>query len=281
MISSKWRWGKVLTFVLLTFAISSIFYWIMYSTGSARDIGVLWMWSPAAGAILTQILFRGNLRDVGSGPGPKKYLLWGLMIPLVYALIIYGIAWATGLAGFRKPTPGYILFIPIGFVAACLAALGEEIGWRGLLVPELSRLTTFTSTALLTWIIWAVWHYPAILFADYHSQAPRLFDLSTLTITVLGFSFFTVWLRLKSGSIWPVVLWHGMHNLLIQEVFIHMSTATPVSKFIIDDFGIGVMLAASILGVVFWKKRFELMEPIRPTAQPDRPETALSKADAP
>jgi membrane protease YdiL (CAAX protease family) len=251
-------WKKIATFVVLTFAISSVFYWIMRSTGSARDIGVLWMWSPALGAILTKWLFRESLRDFGWGSGPKKYVLWGLMIPLLYALVIYGVAWVTRLAGFRPPTFVLLLFLPVGFVFACLAALGEEIGWRGFLVPELLKVTTFTKASFITWIMWAVWHYPAIIFADYRSQAPRWFDLASLTVTVLGLSFFTTWLRAKSGSLWPAVFWHGAHNLFIQEIFLHMTNDVGPTEYIVDDFGVGVMLATLTLGYVSWKRRFEL-----------------------
>ena len=70
-------------------------------------------------------------------------------------------------------------------------------------MPELARITTLTRTALLTGIIWAVWHYPAIVFADYHSAAPRWFDLLSITISVFGMSVFTAWLRLKTSSSWP------------------------------------------------------------------------------
>ena len=251
-------WAKIIAFVALTFAISSVFYVIMYLTGSARDIGVFWMWSPGVSAILTQWLFRGSIRDFGWNVGPIKYWLLGLLVPLLYALVIYGVAWATGLAGFKLPTLAYIAFLPVGLVAACIAALGEEIGWRGLLVPELSKLTTFTKTVLLTWIIWGVWHYPAIIFADYHSDAPRLFDLGALSITVLGLSVFTAWLRLRSGSLWPAVVWHGAHNLFIQEAFVHMSFDTGPTEYVIDDFGLGLVLATLALGYIFWRKRFEL-----------------------
>jgi membrane protease YdiL (CAAX protease family) len=254
------RWSLVVVFLLLTFAISSVFYGSMVSTGTARNIGALWMWSPALAALLTAWIFHKSIRTMGWGLGSWKYSLWGLIIPLLYAGVIYGIAWLTGLAGFRPPTLAYLLFLPVGLVAACLAALGEEIGWRGFLVPELARLTTFPKTVLLTWVVWSVWHYPAILFADYHSLAPRWFDLTTLTLSILGLACFTTWLRLKSGSIWPVVLWHGAHNLFLQEAFIHMSTATPLSRFFIDDFGIGLVIAALILGIVSWKKRSELSQ---------------------
>ena len=259
---------KIAIYTVLTFLISSVFYLIMYFTGSSRDVGVLWMWSPAMSAILTQLMFQENIRDFGWRLGPKKYLLLAGVIPLTYALIIYSLAWATGIAGFRSPTIGYIIFLPIGFLAACFAALGEEIGWRGLLVPELFKITTFTNTVLLSGLIWAVWHYPTILFTDYRSQAPRWFDLTTLTISVLGLSCFTAWLRLKSGSLWPAVLWHGAHNLFIQEIFIQMSTESPLSRFFIDDFGLGLVLAALSLGFIFWKKRFELPKFFPP--QPDK-----------
>jgi uncharacterized protein len=264
MIDAYQSWRKIAAYTVLTFLISSVFYSSMYLTGSSRSVGVLWMWSPAISAILTQWMFRGSIGDFGWRAGPRKYLLLAASVPLMYALLIYGVSWATGMAGFRSPTIGYIVFLPVGFLAACLAALGEEIGWRGLLVPELFKVTTFTTTVLLSGLIWAIWHYPTILLTDYHSQAPRWFDLTTLTISVLGLSCFTAWLRLKSGSLWPAVIWHGAHNLFIQEMFLHMSTDRPLSKFVIDDFGLGLVLAALSLGFIFWKKRFEIPKFLSP-----------------
>jgi membrane protease YdiL (CAAX protease family) len=146
----------------------------------------------------------------------------------------------------------------LGLFPASAAALGEEIGWRGLLVPELARITTFTRTALLTGIFWAVWHYPAIIFADYHSSVPRWFDLLSITISVFGMTVFTAWLRLKTGSIWPAVLWHGNHNLLIQSVLLRMTVDTGVTEYLVDDFGVGVLISSVVLGYVFWRKGADL-----------------------
>lgn len=258
--------NKIIIFLLLTFAISSGCYYLMASTGSAADVVVLWMWSPGVAAVLTQLLFRDSIRAFGWRLGEAKYLFWGFVIPLLYGLLIYGVAWATGLAGLRKPSAGVLAAIPLGFVAACFAALGEEIGWRGLLIPELSKITTFTKASLVTWVVWAIWHYPAIIFADYHSEAPRWFDLSTLTAAVLGMSILTAWLRLRSGSLWPVVLWHANHNLFIQGVLLNMTIDTGVTEYVVDDFGIGVLLSALIAGYIFWRKRGELEK-----AAPDVP----------
>jgi membrane protease YdiL (CAAX protease family) len=264
---------KIGTFVVLTFAMSCISYYVMIGTGTTRSVVLWWMWSPAMAAILTQLLFRDSLREFGWRPGRVRYLLLGAMIPLLYAAVIYGMAWLTGLGRFRMQSPVRIVVLAsLGLVVACWAAAGEEIGWRGFLVPELAKIATFTRTALVSGIIWAVWHYPAVIFADYTSGTSAWFDLFSLTVGIVGVSFFVAWLRLKSGSIWPAVLWHGAHNLFIQQIFLDMTTDTGMTRYIVDDFGLGVMFSALILGYIFWGKRSELADarlsaPVEPNGE--------------
>jgi membrane protease YdiL (CAAX protease family) len=228
----------------------------MIASGSASDVVLFWMWSPGLAAIMTQLFFKGNLQEFGWKPGPIKYLVLALVIPIAYSIAIYGIVWTTGLAGFQKPSPNLVLAVLPGLIFACFTALGEEIGWRGFLVPYLFKNWTFIRTVLVSWIIWAIWHYPAIIWADYHSDVNRLFDIASLTLTIFGLSSMTAWMRLKSGSIWPPVLWHGMHNLLVQGVFLSMTNETEISKYLVDDFGLGVMATSLLLGIFFlWKAR--------------------------
>jgi uncharacterized protein len=100
---------------------------------------------------------------------------------------LYTVAWLTGLGrfaptamaeqvaaqlGLEAYTPGILLplytlaMATLGVLINCVPALGEEIGWRGLLVPELAKETTYVKTALISGGTWAVWHLPGILFAD-------------------------------------------------------------------------------------------------------------------
>ena len=53
-----------------------------------------------------------------------------------------------------------------------LTALSEELGGRGLLVPELVRSMSFHRAALISGGIWAAWHFPLIVFADYNAATP-------------------------------------------------------------------------------------------------------------
>ena len=43
-----------------------------------------------------------------------------------------------------------LYFATWGALTTAWATLGEELGWRGLLVPELAKRFSFTATALLS-----------------------------------------------------------------------------------------------------------------------------------
>lgn len=103
-------------------------------------------------------------------------------------------------------------------------ALGEEIGWRGFLVPELSKTVSFTGTALISGVVWALWHYPILIFADYNAGTATWYALTCFTVMVVAISFVFAWLRLKSGSLWTGALLHASHNLYVQNIF------TPLTK---------------------------------------------------
>jgi uncharacterized protein len=120
----------------------------------------------------------------------------GYLIPLGYSIVIYIFVWLTGLGGFYSksfvdqitnsfglgPIPAwasitlYFIFTATFTVIRDFATvIGEEIGWRGFLVPELAKKHSFPATAMITGFIWAIWHYPVILFADYHGASPAWF----------------------------------------------------------------------------------------------------------
>lgn len=201
----------IITFILLTFALSSIFYFSIISAGSLQAgngiFTLLLMWCPAAAAIITSLIFYGSIRDFGWKTGKVKYLVLGYIIPVFYCIIAYGIFWLTGLGTFNGPIPDILpVFIIIGTFGSVISALGEEIGWRGFLAPQLAKITTFTKVAVISGIVWAVWHFPLIMFSNYNSATPLWYALPLFLTSVLGISFMLTWLRLKSGSIWPAVL---------------------------------------------------------------------------
>ena len=88
----------------------------------------------------------------------------------------------------------------------------------------------FSRAALVSGIIWLVWHLPLVLLADYNNgMTPIGYAVVCFGIMVIGISFPFAWLRLKSGSLWPAVILHAAHNALIQGLFDPMTQNTGIS----------------------------------------------------
>jgi membrane protease YdiL (CAAX protease family) len=99
--------------------------------------------------------------------------------------------------------PYFIFTATFTVIRDFATVIGEEIGWREFLVPELAKNHGFPATAMITGSIWAIWHYPVILFADYHGASPVWFYLPLLTVMLPFLSFVWTWLRLKSKVFGP------------------------------------------------------------------------------
>jgi len=137
-------------------------------------------------------------------------------------------------------------------------ALGEEIGWRGFLVPELARLMSFTKLSLLSGLIWAAWHSPLLLFADYNSGTNLWYALGCFSVMVVSISFVFAWMRLKSGSLWPAALLHASHNLFVQGIFDNLMRNTGRTLWFTTEFGAGLALTCAAFAAYFWTCRREL-----------------------
>jgi membrane protease YdiL (CAAX protease family) len=206
------------------------------------------MWCPALAGMATLKLNGRNLSELGWKWPATGYAAKSWLIPLLYAFIAYVVVWSTGLGGFPNhdfmaqlvprmglplsPAGATALYILIGgtFGAArgLASALGEEIGWRGFLVPELSKKLSFTGTALLSGAVWSCWHYPLLIWGDYNSGTPTWYGLSCFTALVISISFVFAWLRLKSGSLWTGALLHAESQSLHPGVLHSANSATQV-----------------------------------------------------
>lgn len=150
----------------------------------------------------------------------------------------------------------YVLFTSTyGILQGCLPALGEEIGWRGFLVPQLAKTTTLLKTAMISGAVWAMWHYPFIIFGDYNGGTPLGYSLVCFTLTIIEISFPLAPLRLKSGTLWTGMVFHASHNVFILNIFNPLTKDTGITKYIISEFGISIVITSLIVAYIFWKYR--------------------------
>ena len=201
------------------------------------------------------------------------------LIPLGYATATYVVVWSAGLGGFYNqtfvatiskrfglgPMPAWaaitmylLLMGSTGLVRGCASSLGEELGWRGFLVPELAKRFSFTATALISGCLWSLWHYPILILADYNAGTPTWYALTCFTVMVISISFVFAWMRLKSGSLWTGVLLHASHNLFIQAFYDPITVDTGRAKYVIGEFGAALPIMTIVLAIYFWSRRGEV-----------------------
>ena len=251
--------AELTTFLVLTFALSSIFYVFFaraktLSAGGGLYVGML-MWCPGISALITRLIFQRNVRGEGWAWAPSRYELAGYALPIAYAACAYAAVWIFDFGGVdlgRFKTNAF-RFVTLGLALNPAFALGEELGWRGFLVPKLAERLSFTGTAIVSGIIWASWHMPLIIFADYNGGTPTLYSIACFAVMVVGISVPLAWLRLRSGSLWPAALLHASHNLFIQGFFDVVTVDTGPTKYLLSEFGAVLALAAAITGWMFWR----------------------------
>lgn len=278
--------NAIVIYLFITFALSSIFYVLL--AGANRDTSTLGlvaglMWSPGVAAIITSLILKRKLSGLGWRWGKTKYQFLSYVLPIVYGALAYGVVWISGLGAFHPghvdsslsmlgliglppglAVPVYVLFTGtvIFLLPHFVLALGEEIGWRGFLVPELSKTFSYTKTALISGAIWSLWHYPYILYGGYNGGAPMWYSILWFSVGIFGASFAFTWVRLKSGSLWTCVFLHASHNVFIQEVFDVLTRDTGHTKYFTGEFGVALPIALALVAFLFWRKRSQLPDAV-------------------
>lgn len=168
-----------------------------------------------------------------------KYLALGLVIPIALILIALPIGALLGVypadfvnfSAYRELLEVQLATLgtevelpPIGILVALqlvnvvigafinlIPALGEELGWRGWLLPKLMPLGAVPAI-VVSGVIWGLWHSPLVLLGYNYPTAPGwLGVLCMIAMCILVGAIFG-WLRLRSESVWPAALAHGSFN---------------------------------------------------------------------
>ena len=139
--------------------------------------------------------------------GPAAIHLVGLVILSITGLAVFSAPQITGSAGFA------IFKILSGLAVVTLFALGEEIGWRGYMLPRLLGFGVVPAM-LIVGFLHGVWHLPLMLTTDYYHNTgnPLLvvpLFLVTLTLAGVFFGFIRIW----TGSVWAVAIAHAAANM--------------------------------------------------------------------
>lgn len=250
----------VIWYVALTFAVSDpCIYWdfkqrcptLSESVGMAFPdlslrtvIALAAVWVPAISALLViRFYLHEDWRTTTLNRlGRKRYYIWAWLICPALTLII---VWSSVLSGLAKFDPnmltaqvaGYnfghaadfrrsflLQLVPSAIYLPGLLSIqlmGEELGWRGFLLPRLMKAGLGQWKALiLTGAIWGLWHAPSSLSGCFFAGHWFLGIIGMIVwLTLVGIIF--GWLMLASGSVWvPAVAHAALDTISIRLTFL-------------------------------------------------------------
>ena len=248
----KMKMKNVIVYLVVAYSLAYLMDFIVYSTVGTLSVLLvqiiigLRMFAPLTGVILVAKLNKFKVMDFlrrhGLGFGKHKYIVIALAVPyLVYAFsIVYAIV-----LGYRIVNPLKALIgeenigidlnvlawieilagIPAGLTVNALFALGEEIGWRGLLWDELKPKLGFILSNIVIGVVWSLWHAPLILLFGYSFPHHRdLIGISMYTLSLIVLSFILSLLREGSGKLYSPSVMHGTFNALANAMFYTIAT---------------------------------------------------------
>jgi membrane protease YdiL (CAAX protease family) len=95
-------------------------------------------------------------------------------------------------------------------IISTVSQAGEEVGWRGYLLPRLTERTGLVAASLIVGVIWAAWHLP-LFFAPGADTNGQSFPLYAMQVTAYSVAF--AWLYWRTGgSLLLTMLMHAAAN---------------------------------------------------------------------
>lgn len=169
----------------------------------------LGVYGPLIGFLLVG---RGEQRPTSKSDA-SRFAALAVLLPLLIGVPTVVVSLILGYFNPGGATPGALLgLIGLYFVSNFLTSGTEEWGWRGFLFPYLRHKEAGFWPA--TWkggIIWAVWHYPLMIFL-YLGQGPWVLlpTLVGFTAGIVAMNYITNFIYEKTQSL-PLVM--GLHAL--------------------------------------------------------------------
>lgn len=255
---------RLIIFIALTITIAWTLFLLIpicgltYGTALPMVIIMAAMFAPGVSSILTRLITKEGFGNMYLRPHfkghVKAYLLvyFGPTVLLflsgaVYFLIFPGsfdpeltaLKGLVALGGKQGITASTLLIVQvlilvaIGPIINIIPTLGEELGWRGYLLPKLCMFLSDRAALIISGAIWGIWHLPIIVLGHNYGIGywgyPWLGILAMIVFCiVLGIIEGYISIKLQSaipaamihstinaGAALPIYLFLGDHNTLL------------------------------------------------------------------
>ncbi|WP_054957911.1 CPBP family intramembrane glutamic endopeptidase [Paenibacillus dakarensis] len=212
---------SILTFVVTytLWGIVAIYtQWKNVPFGSSIPLIVLYVLgvlSPAISAmtinkqLVSKEAFHSFCRNCFMPPKKFTWYVLILVVTVVFQLLPYV------LFGGERSGPLYLIVLQ--FPLYILIGGMEEIGWRGLMQPELEKKWSPFISTMIVGVVWSLWHLPLFfIVGTYQELYLSFFNFS---ISTIAFSFILAVVYQRTRSVFMCIITHAFLNSL-SAVFI-------------------------------------------------------------
>lgn len=255
---------RLIIFIAFTIVIAWIVFLLIpicgltYGNGLAVVITMAAMFVPALSSVLTRLItkegfenmylrphFKAHVKDyllVYFGPTVLLFLsgaIYFLIFPSSFDPELTALKGMIASSGNQGPTAStlmivqVLIFVVIGPIVNIIPTLGEELGWRGYLLPKLRSFFSDRAALIITGAIWGIWHLPVIVLGHNYGTGywgyPWLGILAMIVFCVaLGIIEGFISIKLQSaipaamihstvnaGAALPIYLLKGSNNALL------------------------------------------------------------------
>lgn len=260
---------SIVTFFIIVVILSAIMDYI-YCAGISKYGVFLLMWMPAVACIVANIVNliekkeKFNLKIFLNRCGFRKcsliVLIMAILVPFIYLFIPYRIYWTIYPDNFAYNGVSTNLVLSdcllpaiIGIFTNLISATGEEIGWRGFLVPALNERLGVKKTLIITSSFWCLWHFPLLIWGGYMEGTPLAYALITFVLCIFGVGVIFGLFRINSGSMIPCAFLHAAHNNFDQGIF-GLITKGENMMYYVSETGIITIVCVWVIAVVIYNK---------------------------
>ena len=245
------------SFLILNYLISWSFLYPSYQLILSNDgitplalIGLIGAYGPTIAAVIIQVMIdKSTVRDllkkvITFKVGWQPYL-WVILFPILIYVIVYAASLAYQGETIEFHLVAGLSSIPIWFLLALpFGPMGEELGWRGFMLPKLLEKYSPLMSSVLVGLAWGIWHLASFTFPG--AALPEYFDVNLGTIglyclNTVALSFFYTYIHLRSrGSVFLAILLHAFFN----------AASSIAVAFLIDSDNINTQTIAYIANMI-------------------------------
>ncbi|MFB6221144.1 MAG: CPBP family intramembrane glutamic endopeptidase [Halolamina sp.] len=254
-------------FVILTFGIAGAVYlpllaegWGWIDLALPQGMVIVGVMSPGIATVLIRLYDDGldGVRSVFGGLTAWRFgrFWWGvaLALPVASALGLAGGVIALGQDFSPEPIrivseagAGFVLLILVRLVTAA----GEEIGWRGHLLPLLQARLGALNASLVIGVIWGVWHLPLLIGNGVEGPI-----IALRLVSIFGGAVMFTWLfNNTGGSVLAVTLLHAGNNIWGSLLATSPTVQPAATVFTAENLLLAVVLIALYGGATLTDRR--------------------------